>query len=283
MDEYIAKNDTDQNLFLMLYKKIDGQKVRLEGSDYVQFYSVDPTTKENPSNQINVLMIGDSFTGNNFLPWYIKYNLTSFGFLNYNFIGGKSFTKDGLTVKHDGYSGYCLRDMVKTDNSEGKGLTNPYLKDGVVSLKNKHTESIDLVIVELGINDVLALKENRDLTGDIKKMANIIRADYPNAKILVVGGVHASKENDFRNADILNLQVQKMNAELKAGTDSISNCDFVDVSLMFQPRYGYQYEVIPAYPGSDQTIHKVTDYLHPSKVGYRMEAECITAKIVYDM
>lgn len=212
------------------------------------------------------MMIGDSFNGNNILPCDIKNQLVNTGgFTNYEFVGGKSGTMGSITCKHEGRVGYAIADYVKTDNSQGRGITfpNPYLKSGSVSIKTYCDDNSinypDIFIVELGINDI----ENGligSLNGNITTLINLIHTEFASAKILLVGVIQTSKKNEQANYARKNQKRMSIN-QLYDNLASNNNTylTYVDVGLLFSTEYGYGFAQTQPYRGSDLTYSKIID------------------------
>lgn len=272
--------------YFNLVKRIDGLDTTIK-SITTYWRCVDPTTKANPSSAKNVLMLGDSFTAGGYFPSYIKKYLSDNGFTNFNFVGSKtSSVVSGVTVKHSGYGGYSVKDFLKTTNTGGGGVSfpNPMLSGSVVALENMLPEIPDIVILELGINDMLNFAYNlSDLATDYANLITIIRNRNPACQIYMVGYIFMNDLNTNTHPDYHNLYIQKANTMLQTIAASTGNSKYVDVSIMFQTEYGFPFTMIPAYPGSTEMIKNQTDYLHPSELGYAMEAECVSAAMIYDL
>lgn len=252
--------------------------------------AVDPTTKQNPAAQHNVLMIGDSFTDAGTLPALVKRKLTiDHGFTNFNFVGSRTSDKEGMTTKHEGHAGYTVTDFVKLDNTLGKGTgsPNPFLFTGALSITTLLSNSgfsgtVDSVVIELGVNDVLSNWTTDSITTNLTTLINQIRIEYPNSAIYIVGLVFVSNDNDFLNIELHNKKVQDLNKAYEILVGTLTDVYYVDVCMLFDTNYGYPYEMVALYDNAE-TVKVQTDYLHPYRVGYDMESECIVANMVNNL
>ena len=207
------------------------------------------------------------------------------GFTNFKFIGHKSDNKYGVDVKNSGCGGYRVTDFIKTDNSLGGGTSrpNPFLKNGNVLLSNTINEVPDIVVIELGINDLLNNDYNiEQMIADLTTLINIVKQSNSTVKIYCVGYIFLSDINGNTDPVYHNLRIQKANKSLQVLCEKTDNCDFIDVNTMFNTEIGYPYELVSIFE-SEEKFKNQTDYLHPCELGFKMEAENIVAKIIYDL
>ncbi|WP_025910650.1 SGNH/GDSL hydrolase family protein [Priestia flexa] len=255
--------------------------------------SVNPATKTNPSTQKNVLLIGDSYSDAGYIPCDIKKQLTDYGFNNFNFIGTKTDTINGVTTLNEGRGGYTIDDFTKATDSGGRGVTypNPFLNNGVVSFlnymsRNNFSGNLDYAIVELGVNNVVALgNDPTTIKNKMQGLIDLILSSYPNCKIFIVGLVMISKINGttdcvYHNSLVLN--INKAYEELCESSSYASNCVYVDTAVFFDSEYGFPYENKP-YRGSSEQRKVQTDWLHPSEAGYYMMTDTISSAFIYHM
>lgn len=283
--DYITfKDNANLTKPFSMIRKDDFENIELSYKDIVVI-SVDPEIKSNPKTQKNVLIIGDSFTQEGYLPWYIQnFVKTKYGFSNFNFIGHKTFTNDNVSVKHSGCGGYTVKDFIKIDNTEGRGTvySNPFLKNGTVAISNAITEVPDICVIELGVNDLLDNHTTTQLVNDLSNFITIIKNSNSNCTIYLVGYIYMSEINNFMNDVDHNLKVQEFNKAIE-NFANINSYNFIDVSTMFNRDIGYKYQEVEIYPGSEKIVRNQIDYLHPGQIGYKMEAENIAAKLIYDL
>ena len=260
--------------------------IRCVGSDFVT----------NPASQKNVLMIGDSFTDQGYLPCEVKNILINdLGLTNLNFIGRKTDTdtNSNVTCLNEGNGGITLLDYIKTDNTEGRGTgwSNPFLFNGSVSYtqymsNNNFSGDLDIVVIECGVNDILVYgSDESTLSARLKTMIDTIHTEYPNCKIFVVGQKYASDVTDYVDAYKWNNKIMDMNLayqNLCESDDYKSFCYYVDCGLTFDKLYGSKYEKKLLYKGSEEQVIKVTDWLHPNIMGYYQIAENIASAIAYN-
>ena len=255
---------------------------------------VDVTKKTNPANPVNIMMIGDSYTGNNILPCDIKNQLVNtHKFTNYHFVGNKSGTDSGVTCNHEGRAGYSVADYLKVNNKDGRGdlFPNPYYGNGKVSIKLYcDTNSIpypDVFIIELGINDIenglIGVGVHGTLNERIKYMVELIHSEFSNAKILLVGVVYAS----INNGQASYVSKNKNRMEYNKNLESIALSDnfksftkYCDVGALFDTVNGYGWNETDAYRGSEEKIKTIADWLHPCRAGYYMESDCIVPALL---
>lgn len=255
--------------------------------------SVNPASKTNPATAKNVLVIGDSFSDAGFIPCDIKKQLSDNGFSNFNFIGTKSDTINSVTALNEGRGGYTLDDFLKTDNTGGRGATypNPFMSNGVVSFsdymtRNAFAGSLDHVIIELGVNNIVAFTHTPDaIKTKMQSLIDLILASYPSCKIFVCGLVMISKINgttDCHYHNSLVLNINKAYEELCESTGYAANCVYVDTSVFFDTDYGFPVLTTP-YRGSTEQRKVQTDWLHPSEAGYYMMSDTIASAFIYHM
>ena len=263
-------------------------------SKEIGIIKVDATNKSNPSNIVNVMIIGDSYTGNNILPCDIKNQLVNtHGFTNYIFVGGRSGTDNGVTCNHEGRVGYSIADYLKANNKDGRGdsFPNPYLTDGKVSIKSYcDTNSIpypNVIIVELGINDIenglIGAGVHGTLNERIKYMVDLIHSEFSDVKILLVGVVYASINNGQASYVSKNKNRMEYNQNLESIALSDNYKTFVrycDVGALFDTVNGYEWTEKVPYRGSDVTEKEISDWLHPCRAGYYMESDCIVPALL---
>lgn len=288
MPEYFLVDGTQSTSgYTNLVKRNDPNNTTI-ATKTTYWHCIDPTTKENPSTTKNIIMIGDSFTDEGTLPALVKKKLTvTYGFSNFNFVGSRVSTKEGITTRHEGHAGYTIKDFIKNDNTLGRGTVspNPFLSNGTVSIRNLlsgygFTGDLDYVVIELGVNDILDNHDTTTLSADMTELINLVRSEYPNSLIYLVGLVPVSEVNDFINPEYHNKNVQDANLTLEILSGTISNCTFIDVSMLFNTDYAYPYQVVSVYGDNTDTMKVQTDYLHPSRTGYDMISECIVAGII---
>lgn len=268
---------------------------------YTKFYSrksVDPTLKQNPTTQKNIMIIGDSFIDQDVLPTDIKNQLVNkYGFTNYNFIGTNVSTQtiDGVSVScnNEGRGGYTIEDFTKTNDSLGRGTVfpNPFLNNGIVDFsdymtRNNITGSIDYVFINLGVNNLIMFGDSYEtIKPKLQTLIDLIHADYPDCKIFINGLVMISKINGqydvvFHNSKALG--INKAFEELCESEANVSQCIYVDTAVFFDSEEGFQYEMQSYRGGTEE--HKVqTDWLHPSDVGYYMISDTDVSAFVYYM
>jgi lysophospholipase L1-like esterase len=251
---------------------------------------IDKATLVNPSSTKNVLMIGDSFTDQGFFPTEVKNILVNeAGLTNINFIGKRTATKNGVTALHQGYSGLTVLDYIKTDNTQGQsGVGNPFNFSGTISFtqymsSGGFTGSLDYVVIELGVNDNLALGSTVDVIKTrMQQLIGFIHTDYPNAKIFVVGQRYISRYTDYTDATQWNKWIMDFNKayqDLCESTSYSGFCSYIDIGLLFDIEYGSVFQMSAPYKGSTETVRKITDWLHPNEMGYNQMAENVAGAI----
>lgn len=255
---------------------------------------VNVSTKTNPSNVVNIMMIGDSYTANNILPCDIKKQLVNdHKFTNYNFVGGITGTDNGITCKHEGRAGYSIGDYLKVNNENAGGnkFPNPYLYNGKVSIKeycdNKNIQYPDVFIVELGINDIekgyISDGVYGPLNERIKQFIHLIHSEFTDSKILIVGVIYASVDNGQGSYVYKNKERMLYNSSLETlslSDDYKSFTKYCDVGALFDTVNGYGWNEKIAYRGSEEKIKTIADWLHPCRAGYYMESDCIVPTLL---
>ena len=249
----------------------------------------------NPTSKKNVLMIGDSFTDGGYLPCEVKNILVNdLGLTNLNFVGTRTHTDGSITCLDEGKAGATLLDYIKTDNTQGRGeaWSNPFLNSGVISFTNYLSNnnlgtSLDYVVIEVGVNDILIYWDDIDtIISRLKTLINNIHAEFPSCKIFVCGQKFASKETLTVDSYKWNNRIIELNSSYQDVCESTTYKDFcyyVDIGIMFDILYGSQLTEVPCYKGNSFKKLKVTDWLHPSKSGYYMIAENISSAIAWNL
>ena len=254
--------------------------------------NVVPEIPSNKDIEKNILIIGDSYIDRGFLPCKIKDMLVNdYGFTKLNFIGLNSKTINDVTCLNQGRGGATITDYIKTDNSQGQGWNNPFNFNGNISFtqycNDNSWDGLDIVIINLGVNDLIVYgKENKsDIKTKLSQLIDYIHADYPNCMIYVNGLIYVHKENNTKNHIIHNKDAMYINSEYEAllSQDKYSSfCRYVDQGFSFLIDYGFSYKKVKAYPNSLEEVKIITDWLHPSELGFDMMAEADVSCILND-
>ena len=282
------------------YVNISGSSIQLgiynsRTNELLYSKTISNVVPEIPSNkdiEKNILILGDSYIDRGFLPCKIKDMLVNdYGFTKLNFIGLNSKTINDVTCLNQGRGGATITDYIKTDNSQGQGWNNPFNFNGNISFtqycNDNSWDGLDIVIINLGVNDLITYgSENKsDIKTKLSQLIDYIHADYPNCMIYVNGLIYVHKENNTKNHIIHNKNAMYINSEYEAllSQDKYSSfCRYVDQGFSFLIDYGFSYKKVKAYPNSLEEVKIITDWLHPSELGFDMMAEADVSCILND-
>ncbi len=249
-------------------------------------------TAKNPTTAKNVLLIGDSFMDNNHLPCEVKNILVNdLGLTNVNFVGNKNSKTGTLSCKHCGNAGYTIADYIKTDNAEGRGVTNPFNYGGVISFKDYMAAhagggNLDVCVIECGVNDLIVYGYDTvaEAVAKMKTLVDNIHAEYPECKVFVVGQKYASNLQTTLSAYKYNSKIMQMNEGYQSLCESAeysSFANYVDIGALFDKVYFAPHSIVPFYKGCEQPKIIINDWLHPNEAGYYAIAENIAAAIAH--
>ncbi len=215
-------------------------------------------------NTINILALGNSITnGTNEFNSYRRdlwqllhnanYNFDFIGSWNRHHMGGEVPNPD-FDMDHDGHSGWTTHDILSPpDWDKQKGNLDTWLQ----------TYTPDIVLAELGTNDVFQCVAAKDAMKNISSIIDILRNKNPHVKIFLaqippLGAQWADKKlcgtdtSYSRSIDIFNKQVIKLAA---AENSAVSNIAAVDLFT-------------GVYPETD-----MYDDIHPNNIGEKHMAE----------
>lgn len=247
-------------------------------------HSASQSNVANPVSDKNVLIIGDSFTGDSVLPCMTKkYLQDNLGLTNVKLVGRKTYTYDNITSKGEGTGGYTIKDYIKTNNADGKGASfpNPFLYNGVVDFNtymSNHASggNLDIAIIELGVNDMISYGYNVENTiTDLTSLINIIKTQYPSCEIFVVGMRYISELQTNTNTYKFNNYMMDLNLAYQTLCES-NNYHYLDIGALFENTIFSRQETI------DGVLY-LTDWLHPNDNGYKHIAEIISSGIAAEL
>lgn len=134
------------------------------------------------SNSHNICIIGDSNIDGSYILKAIYDRFAWLGGTQPTMVGSKSSTIEGVTIKHEGRSGWTTSQMVGTGspfyNSTSKKLD-------VASYRSNNSISgvIDVAVIALGINECILTGNSTYNT--IKPLIDAFLADNPNCKVIL--------------------------------------------------------------------------------------------------
>ena len=215
-------------------------------------------------NTMNILALGNSITnGTNKFNSYRRdlwqllhadnYNFDFIGSWNKHSMGGDVPNPD-FDMDHDGHSGWTTHDILSPpDWDEQRGNINTWLK----------FYNPDIVLIELGTNDVFQCVPAKDAMNNISEIIDILRTKNPHVKIFLaqippLGAQWADKKlcgtdtSYSKSIEIFNNSIVKIASEKKTVSSNVVTVDL--------------------YSG----VHPATDMyddIHPNDIGEKDMAE----------
>lgn len=260
----------------------------------------------NPSAPKNILMIGDSLTANNYLPYYFQKYLADNGLTNYVTVGRRKATVHGVTYddcKYEAEGGYSWPNYVDNPNTLPSGFPNNYFWNPTTNELDisyymdtyANGANLDYVLINLGWNSLVNQNYWHGMNQTIseietkaKAFINQVHTEYPNAKVLLTGiqkapwdgaaFVSNANKPTLYNIRLARAFCSKLNALYKSiATDATYNgyLRFNQVSFQFNPYTGMPYKAMDTDAFTGNTIPICENYVHPSENGYKMFARSI--------
>lgn len=236
--------------------------------------------------KIKILPIGDSLTNNK--PWLKEVIDLSQG--NVKFLG----TRGTLDISHEGRSGFSARgylnDTKYTFERNYHGVPtidseiNPFWDGEKFSLahylkiQNDYIGGTPKAIsLYLGTNGISI--DPTENAGNIKKIVDTIRGEYPELPIFVCNTIYRGRQDGFNSAmqfsyeedmKVFNLMVKLY--ELLSGYEMLY---FIPLSLTHDTYYNFGSIETPVNPRAEQTEFLPKEAVHPQKQGYLQMADVI--------
>lgn len=212
-------------------------------------------------------------------------------------------TLGNKTVKHEGRGGWTANNYL--NSAEIGGISNAFYNpsSGGFDLNYYITENgFDVgegaissdgsnltIIILLGWNDVYKTGSTGAISG-ITALVNKIKADKSNVKVLLVGLNPAPKINSkyftgerfVSQREVFEVAIKQFGNAYRDFAKSTSNCDFLQISHVFNPEFAYPTATVPLGGRTSETVEVVTDHVHPDARGYAQIADALYYKILYD-
>ena len=238
------------------------------------------------SDNLEICAIGDSLTNNKY--WMKEVNTLSGGKIGY--VGSRSGNIEGLTVGHEGRSGWTSFNMLAATEYtyENEGV-HPFW-DGEKFSWNyyKQTTGIDPDAVQLffGTNE-LSWESAEVYAANMKAIVDAIRADDADLPIFVVllplmgdqNGIGVQQSNDGYASqvgkykygqDLLFIGGAEALYEALKGYEDLY---FIPLTQCHDSKYNYGAVETPVNPRAEQTEIMPKEGVHPTKQGYEQFAD----------
>lgn len=229
--------------------------------------------KSSPSSNKNLLILGDSFTANNYYPQELKRRLVGSGTAAYvDPNGPASDNLTNLSVYMEGHVGWDYDDYL--------GSSSPFYNPGTQQIDIDYyctqkgiTGGLDYVAIVLGTN-------HQCTDSVISQFWDKLKAHNANIKVVVSGRILFSPYKVEINSTIFDYNRR---VEALAGSSSYSaNFCFVDILPTFDMYNNMSYTEVDANNRNPNVKRKVSiEYTHPSKYGYWQIADTIYSGIHY--
>lgn len=203
-------------------------------------------------------------------------------------------------VKHEGRGGWTAANYLNSGDisnafynpSSGSFDLNYYITEngfdtgeGAISSDGSNLT----IIILLGWNDVYKTGPTGAIS-DITALVNKIKADKLNVKVLLVGLNPAPELNSksftgerfVSQREVFEVAIKQFGNAYRDFAKSTSNCDFLQISHVFNPEFAYPTATVPLGGRTSETVEVVTDHVHPDARGYAQIADALYYKILYD-
>ncbi len=231
------------------------------------------------SSAKNILCIGDSLTAGGEIVATCKARFTALGGTVPTFWGSKTSTVDGVTVKHEGRSGWEWQTFTASGS--------PFYISGGLNIASYRSnigmgdEKFDLVIFMLGVNNSVLGTGNG--VSQAKSLINAFLADNPNTKFIIqlqpmdnntTDGWEVYASDSLSNGKKMNYQSNTwaarsaMMAEFNKN-ESWPNVYIGDAAMGLDRYWGYPYTEGASSARISKTEVKHTNCVHPNADGYK--------------
>lgn len=237
----------------------------------------------NPSNDVNILMIGDSLVSNKVLPDSFFTMLKNYGYTSLHSVGRQT-TSSGTHFEANG--GYTWNNYVDSPSTLPSDFPNNYFwdnqKNDISISKYMDTycsgATVDYIICNVLINHIVNTAFEsltpEQIGTKVKHFIDVVHTEYPNCKIILNGSHFGCPDNfypyivryEYRD------KIEAIQKEYNKIANSYSFVYFVDVASYFDGRSGMQTKDVPVNPWSQETEKIVSDTVHPNNEGYNMIA-----------
>ena len=238
---------------------------------------VNPIT--NPKSSKNVLVIGDSLTGQYSTTLTELYRkITENGLTNLKLIGTRNW---GEGVNHEGRSGWRIGDYLynREDNPFWSASSNSVnFKD--YCAKNGYS-GIDYCIIHMNWND--NIKDAYNMYTQYKNIMTLISKDYPACKIAAVSlNSYSSKYVSQLNRWCESTKITAF--DLADAYEALSkenvNWYYINMLSQFDVEYANVYSTVKVNTRSDEVEKVLVDHVHCSDVGYLQIADAYFRKLM---
>ena len=239
---------------------------------------VHPVT--NPSTPKNLLIIGDSLTGQNSTTVTEVYNkITQYNLTNLKLIGTLNW---GEGKNHEGRGGWRIADYM-TNKNGNPFWSNTLGKSSFREYCNKNGYSgIDYCIIHMNWND--QIKNPTHMYNQYKSIMQRISEDYPNCKIIAVSlssysSKYVSQLSRWCECDkFVAFDLADIYSELHNENE---NWHSINMLSQFDVEYANVYTTSPVNIRSSEVEKKLKDHVHCDTVGYLQIADAYFRYLMY--
>ena len=238
---------------------------------------VNPIT--NPVSPKNVLVIGDSLTGQYSTTMTELYRkITENGLTNLKLIGTRNW---GEGINHEGRGGWRIGDYLQNreDNPFWSTSSNSVnFKD--YCAKNGYS-GIDYCIIHMNWND--NIKNAYNMYTQYKNIMTLISRDYPACKIAAVSlNSYSSKYVSQLNRWCESTKITAFDLADAYETLSKENVNWYYINMLsqFDVEYANVYSTVKVNTRSDEVEKVLVDHVHCSDVGYLQIADAYFRKLM---
>lgn len=259
-----------------------------------------------PSQNINVLCVGDSLTANGYWPAEMYRRLTQTGgtpegngLANISFVGRKTKTVGGTSANYEGTGGWTWQSYL----SENSPFYDPDTGDISFAYycRQNNIETLDCVYFLLTWNGQgtpfktdFAL--NSGHFAHAKKLIDILHEEYPDAIVRCMGlqmpsqnggmGYNYGANGGYSDAYGMLVTAMHYNAVLEdfcQQAEYASFVKYVDVAGQFDTDYNMPGTEKPANTRSNKKETIGTNGVHPSTMGYYQIADAAYRSMIHDI
>jgi len=253
------------------------------------------TKPSNPEETKHVLFVGDSFVANNVFPKAFKDMLDNLGLTNIALIGRKTHPTDP-NVRYEATGGYAWPDYAQDPNDISapipisSGHSNPFWINNSLDIKSycdTYCNGVypDYVICNLSWNMYVNSSYSVHVGDDgydiavktlVTNFIDAVRTASPNAKI-IINGMHHGCDGKMAiypsNVYVKGAyQLADIYMDVVNDADYSGFVEYCDVAPYFDSVTGMNTSTRVKNSFTEETEKYVTDYVHPSEVGYKQHA-----------
>ncbi len=236
-------------------------------------------TEEKTDAQRNIIFVGDSLINQDVyteaVASFFRDDSTKLSFLG---------TRGKEGSRHEGRGGWSAYDYCNEENKYG--FANPFLRNGKFDfryyMESNHYDRVDMVLLNLGINDLNLEGHNshEEILGYFNTIIDSIHSYDPNIKILINQPAVPYEKEETNTSKNERLAFIKSLTEAY-GTEEEKGIFLVPVYLSVNPLAGFKFEEPVIDEFNQDYALTVTDTTHPDRSGYEDMARMTYQYIKY--